>query len=143
MNALDKIFWKRFADEYKLDPNNPGPACVAGMLQVGVIVFIALTAIFRPAARLVTLALAAAGADAIARIWNPIEFRATLFLGAIVSFYFVRHRYWAYRLQPERSGRFGDELNRGAIVLLVAGLLSASGALMFLTFWLVRNDLAF
>ena len=143
MHALDKIFWKRFADEYKLNSDNPGPACVAGMLQVGVIVFMALTALFRPAARLVTLALAAAGAGAIARIWNPIEFQATLFLAAVISIYFVRHRYWAYRLQPERSGRFGDELNRGAIALLVGGLLTASGALMFLTFWFVRNYLAF
>ena len=142
MNVLDKIFWKRFADEYKLNPGNPGPACVAGMLQVSPILFMSFIALFRLAGRLFTLTLAAVGAETVAQIWNPMEFRAALLLAAVATLYVVRRRYWACRLQPERYSRFGEELNRGAITLLVAGLMSASGGLMFITFWVTKKYMA-
>lgn len=143
MNALDKIFWKRFADEYKLNPHNPGPACVGGMLQVGVIVFMIFIAVFRLLARSLTLLLAAAGAETAARLWHPMEFWATLLLASISAIYVVRRRYWDRRLQPELSRQYGEELNRGVITLLVVGLMSASAVLLVIAFKVVRTFMSY
>lgn len=143
MNVLDQIFWKRFADEYKLDPANPGPACVAGMFQVGIILFMTFMGIFELLVRSITLLLAAAGAETAARIWHPMEFRAMLLLAGISAGYMVKHRYWSRRLHPEDSRQYGEALNRGVITLFVAGLMSAAAVVMFLAFTVVRSSMNF
>lgn len=143
MNVFDKIFWKRFADGYKSYPGHPVTACIMGMLQVGVIFFMAFIGAFCLIVWLVTLFLAAAGAETAARIWHSLEFPAMIGLAAVSVFYIVKRRYWGRRFQPEVSLHYGEELNRGVYALLVGALLSAAAVFMFVTLKVVRTHMAF
>lgn len=143
MNVFDMIFWKRFADGYKLYPGYPVSACIKGMLQVGVTIFMAFIGAFCLIVRLVTLSLAAVGAETAARTWHSLEFPAMIGLAALSVFYIVKRRYWSRRLQPEDSLRYGQELNRGVYALLVGALMSAAAVSMFVAFKIVRTLMAF
>ena len=143
MNVFDKIFWKRFADGYKSYPTHPVNACVMGMLQVGVIFFVALIGAFGLIVRLVTLFLAAVGAETAARTWHSLEFPAMIGLAAVSVFYLVKRRYWSRRFQPEVSLRYGEELNRGVYALLTGALISAAAVFMFVTLMFIRTHMAF
>lgn len=143
MNVFDKIFWKRFADGYNLRPGHPISACIAGMLQVGVIFFMAFIGAFSLIVRLVTLFLAAVGAETAARVWHSLEFPAMIGLGVVSVFYIVKRRYWSRRFEPDVSLRYGEELNRGVHALLVGALMSAAAVSMFVAFKIVRTFMAF
>jgi len=135
---MDQIFWKRYADEYRITPQNPTSACVAGMLQVALIVFFLVLTVLIPVARLAMIVTNALQRNPLLQMEQKPEWNAGLLtMAALLSAFVVMRRYWHHRLSPEQSVQYRDSVDRASISLIwlayAAGglVLSAVAAKLF------------
>ena len=138
--TLDEIFWKRFADEYRQNPNSPTAACFSGMFQVGLIFYVALLGLLTPVLRgMVIAANAVAGRPILAGVNKTAWFIVLALSAALTSAYLVRRRYWRYRAKSEMAVAYGEKIDRMMIAIKMVGLLACAFiimAVMMTLFWL-------
>ena len=136
---IDRIFWRRFADEYAVGRDTAASACISGMFHVGLILYVALMGLLAPIARALMI-----GYNVISnRPYFAVENRNSWYVviatvAALITIAVIRRRYWRYRLTPEMSRPYLQSFDRNVMVLASTLLLvSAFGVmgLMFLVFW--------
>jgi hypothetical protein len=137
--VLDQIFWKRFADELRSDPDDPAMACFAGMFQGGLILYVATIALLAPVSRLAMICLNLMSDEPASLLGSRDRWYAIIAVAAgILTIVVVTKRYWHYRLTPQVAPQMGDEVDRWMMVFTSAGLLVVAFglmALMFALFW--------
>jgi hypothetical protein len=137
MEHMDRIFWKRFGDEYYSEPQSPRWAWFGGIFNVALVFFFLFGGLLTPVFRLAIVATnLVTGADAFSishkQFWSKTIIACAWAAACIV----VVRRYWRYHVNPEASLPYRESINRLEMLGMSIGYLVGAMAVMAAFMWL-------
>src|SRR5579863_800800 len=127
--AFDRVFWRQYADEIRLNPEAPAMCCFLGMSQVLIVLFGFAAGLLAPVVRLLRYILGRTGlVDSPAFGFDLRWFIATCCVAAFIALFVSFRLYWQYRLTPDRAAALDanydrDEATITAVKLTVSALI--------------------
>jgi hypothetical protein len=123
-SAFDRMFWRQYADEIRLHPEDPAICCLLGMSQVSIVIFLFAMGLLAPVAHLLRYILGRSGG------FDVRWFLGMCCIAAFVALFVPFRLYWQYRLVPDRAVARDPDFERDAAA--ATALIGTMAALIFM-----------